>query len=273
MPELELPDATLAYHTAGDHGPRVLLVQGVGSVGEGWRPQIEALRRDHRLVWFDNRGVGGSRDDGAPLTMQRMGEDCIALLDHLGWERAHIAGHSMGGMIVQEAAALAPERFISLSLLSTAPRGRQVLALPPKALWPALMMRFGGEERRWRHFTALAFPPAFLREIGKARAVELLRGAFVEDFVRMPLCIRRQMAAMWRHRGADLSQLRSHPALILTGSHDLTVNTRFSDELQAALPNARLERFTDAAHALPLQYPAAVSRLLRQHFADASSAA
>lgn len=269
MPALELPDATIVYRTAGTRGPRVLLVQGVGSLGEGWRPQIEALRADHQLAWFDNRGVGESSDSGEPLTMEQMGADCVSLLDHLGWESAHIAGHSMGGMIVQEAAALAPERVISLSLLSTARRGRQVLALPPKALWPALMMRFGGEERRWRHFAALAFPPEFLREIGKDRAVELLRGAFVENFVRMPLCVRRQMAAMWRHRGADLERVRSIPTLIITGSHDLTVNTRFSDELMAGLPKARLERFTDAAHALPLQYPAAVSRLLRQHFADA----
>jgi len=268
MPTLHRPDASIAFDTAGQSGPRVLLVQGTGVLGAGWRPQIEGLRADHQLVSFDNRGIGESTDTADTLTIERMGADCLALMDHLGWESAHLVGHSMGGMIVQAAALLAPQRMLSLSLLSTARCGRDVLALPLRALWPSLNMQVGGDARRWRYFTALAFPPAFRREVGTARAVELLQSAFVRDFVRMPSSVRRQIGALWKHHSVDLRPLRSIPALIVTGDHDLTVNTRFSDELAAKLPGSRLERFMDAAHALPLQHPAAVTRLLRERIAD-----
>lgn len=60
MPVLERDRASLYYETAGEAGPPVLLVQGCGVAGEGWRPQVEALAKSHRVVIFDHRGIGKS---------------------------------------------------------------------------------------------------------------------------------------------------------------------------------------------------------------------
>ncbi|MCA9625715.1 MAG: alpha/beta fold hydrolase, partial [Myxococcales bacterium] len=98
MPTLTLPsrEATLAYDTAGERWPAILLVQGAAFVGEGWRPQIDDLARDHRVAWLDNRGIGGSAPFAGPVSVEAMADDCLALLDHLGWTTAHLVGHSLG---------------------------------------------------------------------------------------------------------------------------------------------------------------------------------
>ena len=96
MPTLERPDTTIHYEVDGS-GPPVLLIQGVGVIGAGWMPQVEGLRNEFTLCVFDHRGIGRSGSIGRRLSIEAMAGDALALLDALGWERAHVAGHSMGG--------------------------------------------------------------------------------------------------------------------------------------------------------------------------------
>lgn len=270
MPKLTLPEVTLAYEEAGQTGPTVLLVQGTGCLGQGWRPQIDDLCRDHRVIWFDNRGIGGSQPLAGPVSVEHMADDCWRLLDHLRVERAHIVGHSLGGMIVQEAARRQPKRVASLSLLSTAYRGRDV-AVPGLAnLRASLGMLFGSERSRWLAAAALCFPPAFratLSDEEKLRHVHLI---FTPDFLGQPPIVRQQIAALWHHRGGDMTKLRDLHTLIVSGRQDIVVPTRLSRQLHQLLPQARFEIFDGAGHGVPLQLPGPINQLLRQHFAAAT---
>lgn len=78
---------------------------------------------------LDNRGVGQSSkpEDKKHYSTETMARDALKVMDHLGWKRAHIVGHSMGGMIVCKLAVIAPERVISLAMLSTTGGGYQCL--------------------------------------------------------------------------------------------------------------------------------------------------
>lgn len=271
MPLLSLPDrsATLAFDTAGQRGPRILLVQGAACVGEGWRPQIDDLARDHRLAWLDNRGIGGSVPLQGPVRVESMADDCLALLDHLGWERAHLVGHSLGGLIVQEVARSAPARVQSLCLMSTLRRGRDA-AIPTLAnLRISLRALFGDERSRWLTLARMPFPRAYLASLGEDEALRLVQSIFCRDFLRTPPIVRKQVAALWRHTGGDMAPLRAIPALIITGARDIVVKTELSDELRSHLANARLERFADAGHGVPLQCATAVNAQLRVHVAAA----
>lgn len=265
------PAVDLAYETAGARGPRVLLVQGTGCVGEGWRPQIDDLVRDHRVAWLDNRGIGGSAPFAGPVSVEAMADDCLALLDHLGWASAHLVGHSLGGLIVQEAARRAPTRVQSLCLMSTLRRGRD--AFPPSLanLWITLRARLGGERARWLALARMPFPREHLAAIGDDEALRLVRMIFCRDFLVTPPVVRQQVGALWRSRGGDMAPLAAIPTLILTGARDLVVKTGLSDDLRAHLPRARLERFADAGHGLPLQHAAAVNQRLREHIAAAEA--
>ncbi|MEZ4339600.1 MAG: alpha/beta fold hydrolase [Sandaracinaceae bacterium] len=109
----------IAYRLHGTQGPPVLMIMGLGMRGVVWRPQIDGLAKDHRLVTFDNRGIGESEDVSGRWTMRDMAADAERLLDTLGWDTAHVVGVSMGGMIAQELALAAPGRLRSLTLIAT----------------------------------------------------------------------------------------------------------------------------------------------------------
>ncbi len=87
---------TIHFEHEGQGQP-VLLIQGVGVAGCGWRPQVEGLRDRFELAWFDNPGIGAS--DGPPGDMGRMVKAAVEVLDSMGWNSAHVAGHSLGGMV------------------------------------------------------------------------------------------------------------------------------------------------------------------------------
>ena len=92
----KIAGSEIAYEVAGD-GPAVLFLHAFPLALAMWDDQAAALRATHRVVRFDNRGFGASPPADSLLTMERIADDGAALLDHLGLERAVVAGCSMGG--------------------------------------------------------------------------------------------------------------------------------------------------------------------------------
>lgn len=90
-------------------GEAVLFIQGTGLHGDGWRSQTGVLSSSFDCVGFDNRGVGASQPIGdAAITVEQLAEDALAVLDHLGLERAHVVGHSLGGCVALQLTLTAP---------------------------------------------------------------------------------------------------------------------------------------------------------------------
>jgi pimeloyl-ACP methyl ester carboxylesterase len=86
MPTIHRAGATIAYTRTGT-GPAALLIQG-GIVGDGWRPQVEALRGEFTLVSFDNRGIGGSTMNREPLSVEMLAADAVAVASLVGHDLA-----------------------------------------------------------------------------------------------------------------------------------------------------------------------------------------
>src|SRR5688572_24587159 len=89
------------YYAREGQGPAVLLIQGVGVIGNGWKPQVEGLKDAFTLISIDNRGIGRSTSEQPP-TIEDMAADAVAVADAEGIERFHLVGHSMGGVIAQQ---------------------------------------------------------------------------------------------------------------------------------------------------------------------------
>ena len=115
--------ARVSYTRTGTGMP-VLLIQGVGAIGDAWRLQVEGLRDRFTLITFDNRGIGASTITDGSLSVEAMADDALAILDAEGIDRCHVVGHSMGGLIAMQLALTSPRRVRSLTLLSTFPDGK-----------------------------------------------------------------------------------------------------------------------------------------------------
>ncbi|CAM8887864.1 unnamed protein product [Rhodiola kirilowii] len=134
-------ETKIFYRTYGSGPIKVLLIIGLAGTHDSWCPQIVALTGSDipnddestaancrsidgldgiHVCAFDNRGMGRSsvplhKSDYSTIIMAK---DAIALMDHLGWRKAHVFGHSMGGMIACKLASMVPDRILSLALLN-----------------------------------------------------------------------------------------------------------------------------------------------------------
>ena len=108
----------IAWESHGD-GPPLLLVQGLGYGRWGWQPIVPLLAQRHRVLVFDNRGIGDSDRPPGPYTAAQMAGDSLAVLDAAGIERAHVLGASLGGAVAQELALRHAERLEKLVLVAT----------------------------------------------------------------------------------------------------------------------------------------------------------
>ncbi len=270
MPRVSIQGSAIHYETAGTQGPAVVLVMGLRARGMGWLPIIKRLQGDHRLVWFDHLGVGESDPVTGRLNMSDMSAHVAGLMDHLGWESAHIAGVSMGGMVSQRFALDHRERVLSLSLLVTAACGRQVLRLPLKsaAIW--LRTNFGSSDSRLAALGSLLYSPQYLERVGIAAETERLTLAFGQD---QPGTVRAQIGAILRHDvRSQLGELSQLPVLILGASQDRLIRIGLVKELAKGIPGARVHYFEEAGHGVFSECADEVAEALRRQFEDANGA-
>lgn len=256
----------LAWWRAGDEGPDVLLIMGFGMQGKVWAPQTQDLSRDHRVLYFDNRGIGQSeRGPRRTWTMRDMAADACRVLDEAGVARAHIVGVSLGGMIAQHLALNHPERVDTLSLIATSPGGG-IHRVFPGTDGLKLFLRANGNkgDGRIALLQQLLYPPEFLAECD----VEAMAASMDLRFGQpAPLGARvGQVSAVLRHDARPhLSNIRM-PTLIVRPGKDLLVDARGSDALAAGIPNAKVLRLEGAGHGAILQCAGEINVALREHF-------
>jgi len=264
VPLLETAGAAIHYSRDGN-GPAVVLVQGVGVIGKGWKPQVEALRDRYTLITIDNRGIGRSTAS-TPPTIEAMAADVLAVADAEHVDRFHLAGHSMGGVIAQQVALTVPSRIFSLALLCTFFRGRQGTMIAPSKLGTAIRSRVGTRRMRRRAFVELVMPREFLATQDRDRLCADLGELFGRDLADSPAIVMQQLRAMGRYDASErLSHLNGIPTLVVSAEHDCIARPKYGRALAAAIPGARYVEIPGAGHAVVIQKADEVNRLLREH--------
>lgn len=254
------------YETFGDSGSPVLLIMGFGLPGRAWMPQVETLKQHHQVCIFDNRGAGQSGPVEGPYRIADLAADAVALLDHLGWQRAHVVGVSMGGMIAQEVALNFKHRLYSLTLVATHPGGR--LRTLPTAKGLALFLRANSSEgdARIQALQRLLYPP------GKAPGPNSAGSEMAAGFQK-PIARKTAMYQLSAIRGHDtkhrLHTLDGLPTLVVRPDQDILVRPLHSDRIHRRIPGSRLLSFRDAGHAVTAQCAEELNRHLLAHFAEA----
>jgi pimeloyl-ACP methyl ester carboxylesterase len=226
----------LAWDEAGNGTP-VLLVMGHVFGRRMWGPLVPDLAAHHHVLSWDHRGVGDSTYDRQPFEIATLAEDGFAVMNAAGVESAHVFGVSMGGLVAQEMALLAPERVRSLILGCTgAPEpGHQA---PQRLRW----LRY----RIPRRFAARLMS----RRNSGAVGDETRRAADAAVFASTPYDPRaliEQNKAAGRYSSQDRVERLTMPSLVLHGTADETVPLWRGEQL-ASLLNTRLITYADAGH-------------------------
>jgi pimeloyl-ACP methyl ester carboxylesterase len=266
-------EACPLHYTVHGEGPMVLMIQGVGVHGRGWSPQVEALAPRYTCVTFDNRGLGRSVPRGAPISVERMAADALAVLDAATRSRAalgaapgdavHVIGHSLGGLVAVQLALDAPRRVASLTLLCTFAAGRSVAPLTARMAWLGMRARVGTRRMRRRGFLGLVQPPG--RTYDSEREAAKFAHLFGHDLADTPVAGEEQLRAL---RRADttprLAELAGIPTLIVAAQHDPIAPPSIGRAL-LGIPGARFVEIGDASHGLPITHADEVNALVGEH--------
>ncbi len=251
--------------------PPVLLVMGLGMRGRVWEPQVGDLARDHRVATFDNHGIGQSDPMRGLPRMHDFARDALRVADQVGFGSFHLVGVSMGGMISQELALVAPERVRSLTLIATHAGGPLGIVPVPTGIVGFLRSVIGPKSGRVRALQELLYTPEFLASADKRELDTRTRLQFGEPAA--PRTMFAQLLAVARHDTRDRLGVIAAPTLVIRPDRDLLVRPSHSTHLARGIRGARLLAIPDAGHGLAFQRAEQISAAIRAHVAEAEGAA
>jgi aminoacrylate hydrolase len=261
VPRISIGDAELYYESTGD-GPPLLLVPGLGGQGSFWAQQVTDFARDFRVIIHDHRGTGASTHSRIRYSVEQMADDVLRLMDALGIDSAHFAGHSTGGAIGQVIAQDHPSRLRSLVLSSTwagqDPFFRRLFESRREILVTC------GVESYLRASVLMLAPPWWVRA-NDALLVEQHRLTAAAS-PPVEVLTSRIDAIVRFDRRARLGEIRT-PTLVIVAADDMITPRFFSDELAERIPGAKLVVLDAGGHyapvCLPAPYNAEVGAFLR----------
>ncbi|MGB3736512.1 MAG: alpha/beta fold hydrolase [Ilumatobacter sp.] len=273
MPRAELSSGIeLEYETFGDPSdPTLLLVCGYTSQMSGWDPALceQFVAQGLHVVRYDNRDVGlsskvsgsakpmkvlaammaGQAPPEVPYTLSHMAADGIGLLDHLGIDRAHIAGVSMGGMIVQTMAIEHPDRVASLTSVMSS-TGEPRVGAPTKEAREALLAPPPSDRQAFIDASTRSAVWASKKHVD----LDAIRERAAADFDRMfyPQGAVRQLAAIYASgdRTDALGDL-DVPTLVIHGRDDTLITPSGGEATAALIDGSKLLVLADMGHDLP----------------------
>jgi len=252
-------------------GPPLVMIQGVGSYGTAYNPQVEILKEHYSCLTFDNRGIGASQPAAKKLSVPQMARDTLALMEHAGWGSAHIVGHSLGGLISLQLALMAKPRARSLTLLNTFANGAAAARMTLKLFWIVLRLRFAPRPIRRNAFLELVTAPGEEKAQAKDLPEKMAR-VFGHDIGDLPDVSERQLSAM---RAFDvtkrLPELAGTPTLVIAGEKDPIARPALGRAIAEGIPGARYVEIPGASHAFPILEVERCAALIMEHLAAAEA--
>jgi 3-oxoadipate enol-lactonase len=247
MPTIRSGDADIFYESSGDGDP-LLLIMGLGTDSKAWLLQVPEFSKTHRVIVYDNRGVGDSSTPSGPYSTAQMAADALAVLDAAEVERAHVLGVSLGGTIAQHLALKAPERIRSLILAST-------WAGPTN--WRSRVremqlgiIEHGGRDALIRSRMLFLFAPPLFES--SPQLVDLIEQRMSSDGASLGGYLLHLDAAESHDLRDRLGEIKA-PTLVLTGGRDVLVPPELSNEVASLIPGASFQAFDAAAHAVQFE--------------------
>jgi pimeloyl-ACP methyl ester carboxylesterase len=245
-----------AYREMGEGAVPLVLLQHFRGNLDNWDPAlVDALAAWHRVVVFDNVGVGATTG-ATPGTFAQMGRDAIEFITAMGFDEVDVLGFSIGSFVAQEVTLTRPSLVRRLVLASSAPKG----AAGMHGWAPRVIDAVGGHKSNPEGVLAVFYTSS---ATSRAAGVESLKriSARTDD---------RDEPATWQTRLAQydavcewgtpnhslLERLRAIdvPVLVANGDSDPMVLPRYSHLLAGLIPRAEVKIYPDSAHGFLFQH-------------------
>jgi 3-oxoadipate enol-lactonase len=248
MPFLELDDFLMYYKTLGAGKP-VLLIHGLGGDTRGWEFQEEELAKHFHLILPDMRAHGQStvKELGMMIPPDQFAKDIEALLSHLGHERVHVVGISMGGMIAQQFVLDYPHKVNKLVLIDTAPKITEQTVNEVYS-WREAMIEGGQEAYFWTSLRSgyseewIQNNPEMVQHF-KEQAQDVNEAGVVATGLGLA-------TIEFENR---LSEIKSK-TLIIHGNEDRIIDIELARIMHERIPDSELKVFTECGHNPNIQY-------------------
>lgn len=254
---VRVDDITIAYKDSGQGKP-LILIMGYGSTMDFW-PQavLSNLSKDHRVIVFDNRGMGDTTSSDKPFSLELFANDTAGLMDALNISRADVLGWSMGADIAQELALRHPGKVDRLILYAGSVGGNESIPASPAVL-EQLTDTSGSERERGERLFSLLFPSAWLREHPDSRTYFPVptETSPTESYIRQA-----QAIGSWNGTYLRLPGIRS-PTLVLNGAEDVINVPVNAFVIGARIPGAWVIQLPGGGHGMMYQYPEQFGRIV-----------
>ena len=235
-------------------GVPVVFLTHLAAVLDNWDPRVvDGIAAKHRVVTFDNRGVGAS-GGATPKTIEEMAGDAVTFIRALGFDQVDLFGFSMGGMIAQVIAQQQPQLVRKMIIAGTGPAGGEGIDKVTRISYldTARGLLTRQDPKQFLFFTRT--PNG--RRAGKeflARLEERRNGRDKAISVRS---FRAQLKAIHRwgqQKPGDLASIQQ-PVLVMNGDSDKMVPSKNTIDLHRRLPNSQLVIYPDAGHGGVFQF-------------------
>ncbi len=243
--QVQVDDVKIAYRTFGEGAP-LLMIMGFAGTMDIWDAGlVRELAKEHTVIIFDNRGMGGFSNGTEQISIRRMAADSAGLLRELGYAQADVLGWSMGGLIAQEMALNYPEKVGKLVLLGASCDAKPVADITRKLLKMDVKELLG-------HF----FPPGWIEKYPDAYK-RLPHPESPPD----PAIVQAQADAMivWSGCCSRLRELQK-ATLVITGLDDDILPEPLGVEITEQVKGSWLVRYKNATHWLMYQEPVGLGR-------------
>jgi pimeloyl-ACP methyl ester carboxylesterase len=208
------------------------------------------LKQDFTVVAYDQRDSGATRNPSSPYSLADLADDAAALIRGLGYDRAHVMGTSLGGLIAQVLAARHPDSIDRLVLSSTWKVNKSPLDVNASA-FRALAAYRADTAANAPEIAKFFFPPECLRD--RPELIDIFRGNSRDDGQKA-----RRGALLAQAVAADLSSF-GRPTLLLAGSEDRLIPNAETFAIARDLARAETHVIEQVGHVSSIQAPERVA--------------
>ena len=255
MPTAGLADYELHYEVYGSGHP-LLLIAGTGSTHTSWLEQIPSYADRFTCIAYDARGIGSSTTDAKPLTVKDLAMDALAILDHLGVDRCHVIGTSLGAATAQEMYFIDSGRISRMILHAPWDRTRAYPHLAHQFELRIELIQRGDIELYERLSSLWLFSPEYYSSSIAPPADRKPRERSTEEWQSLVRLFEACLLHDVRQRLAAVNA----PTLVTVGADDFLIRPSYADHVAKGIPGARLVVWPRAGHLARTEQPETFAR-------------